>query len=76
MKTRDLNYQLGMMVGEYIVITKLPTLSTDSLKTRTIIEVSPEETEIWNKMKKELEPFMVGKDEEAYHKLFYEGGIW
>jgi len=37
---KDLNYQLGMYVGEYITRKFLPTLSTDSLKTYTEIQVS------------------------------------
>lgn len=42
---KDLNYQLGMYVGEYITRRYLPTLSTDMLKTYTIVEVSEEDTE-------------------------------
>ena len=42
---KDLNYQLGMYVGEYITREFLPTLSTDSLKTYTEIQVSEEDTE-------------------------------
>jgi hypothetical protein len=42
---KDLNYQLGMYVGEYITFKYLPTLSTDSLKTHTEIQASPEDTE-------------------------------
>jgi len=42
---KDLNYQLGMYVGEYITRRYLPTLSTDSLKTHTEIQVSQEDAE-------------------------------
>ena len=40
-----LNYQLGQYVGEYITRRFLPTLSTDMLKTYTLIEVSEEDAE-------------------------------
>lgn len=36
---KDLNYQLGMYVGEYITRKYLPTLSTDSLKTYNVVQV-------------------------------------
>ena len=49
-----------MYVGEYIVALHLPTLNTDMLKTRTIIEVTPEETAEWEAMDKLLEPYMWG----------------
>ena len=42
---KDLNYQLGMYVGEFITFKYLPTLSTDSLKTHTEIQVSREDYE-------------------------------
>ena len=42
---KDLNYQLGMYVGEYITRRYLPTLSTDMLKTYTEIQVSEEDVE-------------------------------
>jgi hypothetical protein len=42
---KDLNHQLGNYVGEYITRRFLPTLSTDMLKTHTIVEVSEEDTE-------------------------------
>jgi hypothetical protein len=41
----DLNYQLGVYVGEVIEFRYLLTLSTDMLKTRNVIEVSPEDAE-------------------------------
>jgi hypothetical protein len=41
----DLNYQLGVYVGEVIEFRYLPTLSTDMLKTRNVVEVSPEDAE-------------------------------
>jgi len=43
---KDLNYQLGQYVGEHITRKYLPTLSTDMLKTYTIVEVSKEDAEI------------------------------
>jgi hypothetical protein len=42
---KDLNYQLGIYVGEYITFKYLPTLSTDALKTYTEIQISEEDTE-------------------------------
>ena len=42
---KDLNYQLGLYVGEYITRRFLPTLSTDMLKTHTEIQVSEEDAE-------------------------------
>lgn len=39
-----LDYQLGFYVGEYIYDRILPTLSTDELKTRKVINVSEEDT--------------------------------
>ena len=42
---KDLNYQLGQYVGEHITFKYLPTLSTDMLKTHTIVEVSQEDAE-------------------------------
>jgi len=42
---KDLNYQLGMYVGEHITLKYLPTLSTDSVKSYVEIEVSEEDTE-------------------------------
>jgi len=42
---KDLNYQLGMYVGEHITLKYLPTLSTDLVKSYVEIEVSEEDTE-------------------------------
>ena len=42
---KDLNYQLGLYVGEYITRKYLPTLSTDALKTYNEIQVSEEDAE-------------------------------
>ena len=39
----DLNYQLGIYVGQYIFFKYLPTLSTDMLKTRNVIHVNEDE---------------------------------
>jgi hypothetical protein len=39
----ELNYQLGLYVGEHIVMKYLPSLSTDSLKGNIVIDVTPEE---------------------------------
>ena len=78
--TIPLNYQLGMMVGEYIVALHLPTLSTDMLKSRTIIQVSEEETAEWETLEKKEEPFYFisrsEEQEEEYLKVFYENRKW
>ena len=42
---KDLNYQLGMYVGEHITFKYLPTLSTDMMHTNTRVQVSEEDTE-------------------------------
>lgn len=78
-----LNYQLGLYVGEYIVALRLPTLSTDMLKTRTIIDVSPEETAEWEVLDAQYGPIYISdKDpdkeakEEARTRIFYENRKW
>lgn len=82
-KTLPLNYQLGLYVGEYIIACHLPTLSTDMLLTRTIIQVSPEETAEWEKLDSKYGPLYISsKDpdrvakEEARTKIFYENRKW
>lgn len=39
----SIEFHLGYYIGEYILHTKLPTLSIDMLKTRNVINVSVEE---------------------------------
>lgn len=69
---KDLNYQLGIYVGEYITRRYLPTLSTDMLKTHTEIQVSQEDAEkheqisnalkdAWDKKQPSEEAFSVYK---------------
>jgi hypothetical protein len=43
-KSLTLEFQLGYYVGSKVVTHYLPTLSTDSLQSRNIIQVSPEDT--------------------------------
>jgi hypothetical protein len=43
-KKLTLEWQLGYYIGEFILNRHLPTLSTDMLKTRKVIEVSEEDT--------------------------------
>lgn len=43
-KEQTLESQLGYFVGEYIVYRYLPTLSTDMMHSRKVIEVSEEDT--------------------------------
>ncbi len=82
MKKVSLNYQLGTYVGEYIIACHLPTLSTDMLLTRTIIEVSPEETAEWIELEKPQQIYISSKDpdreakEEARTRRFYENRKW
>jgi len=82
-KRIPLNYQLGMYVGEYIVALHLPTLSTDMLLTRNIIEVSSEETAEWNELNSKYGPLYISsKDpdkeakEDARTRIFYENRKW
>jgi hypothetical protein len=42
---KDLNYQLGIYVGEHITFKYLPTLSTDMMHTNTRVQVSEEDAE-------------------------------
>jgi chaperonin cofactor prefoldin len=44
LETLTMDYQLGYYVGEHIVNRYLPTLSTDILQSRNVIEVSEEDT--------------------------------
>lgn len=76
----DLNYDLGLMVGELIVNNHLPTLNTDMVNTNQIINVSDEETKKWveiseKNFKRWLDNGMKNKDEE-YLKEFYENLKW
>ena len=40
----SLEYQLGIMIGDFIVSKYLPTLSTDGIQTNNVVEVSVEDT--------------------------------
>ena len=68
------------MVGEYIIALHLPTLSTDMLTSRTIIQVSEEETAEWESLAKNEEPFYfktrTEEEEESYLMVFYENRKW
>jgi hypothetical protein len=46
----DLNYQMGLLLGELILNKYLPTLSVDGLRTNNIINVSEEEQQQYEKM--------------------------
>ncbi len=76
----DLNYYLGLSVGENIVNNYLPTLNTDMLKTDRIIQVSEEETKIWKEMETEYEKkYMWAKDkdiQEEGRRQFYKNREW
>lgn len=76
-KTDSLNYQLGFYVGEYIILTELPTLSTDMLLSRNVIQVSEEETNLWNTKRKVWEDMLFLKDsDDEREKVFYENLKW
>lgn len=75
----DLNYDLGISVGGIIVNRYLPTLSTDMYNTDTIIQISEEETKIWEEKEKKYNSFPYKKtpeQEEAQTRLFYENRKW
>lgn len=69
---KDLNYQLGMYVGEHITLKYLPTLSTDAIKSYVEIEVSQFDTkrhkqvydelkDVWDKKQPSEEAFNIYK---------------
>ena len=62
----SLEYQIGLYIGEYIHSNLLPTLSTDMLKTRVIIEVSEEETKKHDELSE--------KHQEEWYKNNMESG--
>lgn len=76
----NLNYYLGISVGENIVNNHLPTLSTDMLKSNRIIGVSEEETNIWNEMNDKWFSIAMtdrmNKPSEESNKIFYENRKW
>ena len=59
-KVVNVDYELGKMVGEYIIYVFLPTLSTDMLKSRNIIPVSLDLEREWK------------NKQETYRKLNYD----
>ncbi len=75
----DLNKQLGYYVGEYIIDHYLPTLNTDLLTTKTIINISNEENkeyerleEIWKKRNKTYDSYgksLEFEDQRKYVKI-------
>lgn len=71
----NLIYILGLVVGDYIVATSLPTLSTDSLKTRRVIEVSEELTKEWEE-REENWWTNLDEDKKNGNKIFYENRDW
>lgn len=50
MKKYTLESQLGFFVGEYIYMHFLPTISTDMLKSRKVVQVSEKDTEENNRL--------------------------
>lgn len=72
---KGLNFQLGLMVGEYIVLTSLPTLSTDMLKTNNVIQVDEELTEEWERKGEKYDRVRLSKGEKST-ELFYQNLKW
>lgn len=72
MYTKD--YQIGNLIGQTIV-PKLPTLSTDSLKTFNVINVPENLEDLW-KIKRDKWHSLCRKDEEKATKVFYENLDW
>jgi len=70
----SIDYQLGVMTGEYISVTQLPTLSTDMLQTPLIIEVSKELSNVWESKQKEYRAIGYGKEES--NEKFYKNVAW
>lgn len=71
----DLNTQLGVMVGELIVAIHLPTLSTDMIRTRNVIQVDEALTKEWEVLEAELKT-MYGKGRAQLSEKFYENRDW
>jgi hypothetical protein len=67
------DYQMGVLVGQQVV-HKLPTLSTDGLKTFNVIEVPESLTELWEKKNKEYNTLKFETKEST--KKFYENLKW
>ena len=68
------DYQIGYLVANGLV-HKLPTLSTDPLRTFNVIEVPETLSNKWKEM--ESEWFALGrKDEEKSNELFYRNLAW
>lgn len=76
-KKIDLDYELGNMVGEFIIYKFLPTLSTDMLKSMNVIAVPLELEREWAKKQKEYRAlgYNESKDSES-SKLFYRNLAW
>lgn len=71
---RSLDWQLGMMTAEYVIATELPTLSTDMLKTRNVIEVSSDLAAEWKQMEDAYNS--LGYGNEGAEELFYANLKW
>ncbi len=77
MTKKDLNRQIGWLVGQLIISNDLPTLSTDSLKTNRVIEVSEELARQWEEMEDKRSTYYNKPElKEEYRKYFYETLHW
>ena len=69
----DLNFQLGTMAGDYVVATQLPTLSTDMMQTKCVIEVSKELSDTWQEKD---EKWFNTANRQHREKIFQENLKW
>ena len=73
-KEQSLEFQLGIMVGDFIISKYLPTLSTDGIYTNNVIEVSAEDTaeneRLHNLWSEQIEN--KDKEKEIYHQRWEE----
>lgn len=68
------DYQIGRLIGQ-TVVPKLPTLSTDMLKTFNVIDVPENLEDLW-KIKNDKWHSLCRKDEEKATKIFNENLKW
>lgn len=76
MTKEELNYQIGSLMGQMIVKTHLPTLSTDILQTRNVIRVSDELTKKWRKLEMHWLDTTKGNSNTGDKKIFEENLKW
>lgn len=70
--------QIGVLIGQTIV-PKLPTLSTDMLKTHNVINVPEKLEQLWKKKKEycfSFTQFGSSPDKAKYKEVFYKNLSW